>query len=231
MSHSRCHFITYADKLFEGAKVRITNEAQKMGFTTITSHGPDDIDKNEFSMLWGASGRYRFGFWVWKIQIINRFLNTLPDGEILFYADAGCTFNEHGIEELHSWYKDLADSPHSMLGFQLRGRECDYTTKQIFDVAGVPLDTTPQLHATFMLFMVSPEARALVSDIIRVLKADQYLITDRYSKNQIKSFVENRHDQSLFSVFRKKYGCIMKVDGSYWGDKSKYPIWTTRKRV
>ena len=175
MTNKKCHFTTYADERFERAKMRITGEAQKMGFASITPHSPSDIDKNEFNLVWGTQGRSLFGFWIWKIQIINKFLNTLPDGEFLFYSDAGCTFNEHGIEELHSWYESLENSPHSALGFQLRRRECDYTTKEIFEASGAALDTTPQLHATFMLFKVSPGARAILADIIRVLQRDQYL--------------------------------------------------------
>ena len=40
-----------------------------------------------------------------------------------------------------------------------------------------------------------------------VISHDMYLISDEYnSSNQVESFVENRHDQSIFSLLSKKEG-------------------------
>ena len=131
-------------------KARIITEAQKWGSRGITPHGPGDIDKDEFNLIWGNQEDLSSDSGYGKFKSSNKFLNTLQDGEFLFYADAGCTLNENGIEELHSWYESLENSPHSALGFQLRRRECDYTTKQIFEAAGAPRHhsaATCDLHA------------------------------------------------------------------------------------
>jgi hypothetical protein len=48
------------------------------------------------------------------------------------------------------------------------------------------------------------------------------------------SFNENRHDQSIFSVVRKKYGTEMTdfdetyFDKDWYGASIKYPFWSTR---
>ena len=39
----------------------------------------------------------------------------------------------------------------------------------------------------------------------KLLKSDQNLITDFYTKNQYKTFITNRHDQSIFSLLGKTY--------------------------
>jgi hypothetical protein len=72
------------------------------------------------------------------------------------------------------------------------------------------------------------------------LKVDQNLFTDYYNKiNQDSCFKENRHDQSVFSLLRKKYGTVMLSDEAKFLDGTKeaevfktkkYPFWATRRR-
>lgn len=59
------------------------------------------------------------------------------------------------------------------------------------------------------------------------------LFTDYYNNNQQSYFKDNRHDQSVFSIIRKKYNSIILNDEtcfvSYGNEESlKYPFWATR---
>lgn len=68
----------------------------------------------------------------------------------------------------------------------------------------------------------------------KLLEHNKQLITDFYNKkNQNKYFKDNRHDQSILSLLRKKNGSIVIPDENWFenfNDKKclKYPFWTTR---
>ena len=67
-----------------------------------------------------------------------------------------------------------------------------------------------------------------------LLEYDKMLITDLYDKNQIKGFIENRHDQSILSVISKKYGCI-ELDNEVWfkenpSNQYSYPFLAVQQR-
>ena len=63
------------------------------------------------------------------------------------------------------------------------------------------------------------------------------LCTDDYNRQQTFSgFVENRHEQSITSLLRKKMGSVV-IDGDEsWmppfgtGESIKYPFWATRNK-
>ena len=60
------------------------------------------------------------------------------------------------------------------------------------------------------------------------------LFTDYYNKNQRHDFIDNRHDQSIFSVIRKmNTSLLLKKDETWFvpfGNKESktYPFWATR---
>ncbi len=66
----------------------------------------------------------------------------------------------------------------------------------------------------------------------KLLDFDKYLITDKYSRNQIESFKENRHDQSIMSLLSKKFGGEVLESQTYFDkniDKQyDYPILSVR---
>ena len=77
----------------------------------------------------------------------------------------------------------------------------------------------------------------LINECINVIHKDQLMITDHYNKiGQYNDFIDNRHDQSILSLVRKKYGSIViEKDETYFkpfGNKEslQYPFWATRKK-
>ena len=62
------------------------------------------------------------------------------------------------------------------------------------------------------------------------------LVTDSYNHSQNVYFKDNRHEQSVTSVLRKKIGSVV-IDGDEsWmqplgeGESLKYPFWATRSK-
>lgn len=61
------------------------------------------------------------------------------------------------------------------------------------------------------------------------------LFTDYYNINQQNYFIDNRHDQSIFSILRKIYGSIILNDETWFqpfGDtySLKFPFWGDKKK-
>ena len=66
---------------------------------------------------------------------------------------------------------------------------------------------------------------------------DSLLITDKYNQtNQKEYFKDNRHDQSISSIIRKKIGSVVIEKDESWivpfgsSESLKYPFWATRIR-
>ena len=61
------------------------------------------------------------------------------------------------------------------------------------------------------------------------------LFTDQMDElNQDSAFIDHRHDQSVFSIIRKKFGSMVMPDETYFLDFVRegqlYPLWATRLR-
>lgn len=70
----------------------------------------------------------------------------------------------------------------------------------------------------------------------KTLDDNPLLFTDHYNNNnQTIGFIENRHDQSIFSVISKLNSPLLLADETYFKKFSdrkclKYPFWATRKK-
>ena len=67
----------------------------------------------------------------------------------------------------------------------------------------------------------------------KVLYTNPLLFTDYYNNNQQSYFKDNRHDQSVFSIIRKKYNSIILKDETFFEPfgniiSLNYPFWATR---
>lgn len=68
-----------------------------------------------------------------------------------------------------------------------------------------------QIEAGTVVLQKGPHYRKWIEMCLSVLHADPWLITDIYNneaKEQEPSFRENRHDQSIMGVSRKKMGYV-----------------------
>jgi len=91
-------FITYGDSNFKESLNRIKKQAQKSGlFDKIIIYKPSDLPtfiKASPLMAFSRGG----GYWVWKPYIIYHTLLKCNDGDIVYYADSGCTINNKSEE-------------------------------------------------------------------------------------------------------------------------------------
>lgn len=234
------HLITYGNRLYEKAKIRLIREAVDFGlFKTITAYGPKSLDHDfveEYrDILKNNKGG---GYWIWKIQIIKQKLKEISDGEFLIYLDAGCSLNKHGIKRFQQYIQLLKTSRYGMLRFQMEHQERAWTTKEIFNAFGVERESehavSGQLIGGIIVMRKCDHLEKIIDHVFSILKLDKHLITDKYNSCQDIYFKDNRHDQSILSIASKQLGSVViGKDETYFdpfgnNESIKYPFWATR---
>ena len=236
------HLITYGDKKYEKSKQRLYNEAKNTNwFNSITLYGPENLDnnfKNKFNdilnMPRGA------GYWIWKSHIIKKKLNEINDNDILIYLDAGCSINEKGKKRLDEYVDMLNKNGEGIISFQMPHIEKNYTTKEIFTYFDIDINSnianSGQILGGIRIMKKNHNLIKLINLEEKTLYDNKLLFTDYYHNNQYTFFIDNRHEQSVFSIIRKIHGSILLKDETWFGNNSfgnqeslKYPFWATRK--
>ena len=177
------------------------------------------------------------GYWLWKVDIIQQTLNKIKDNDILLYMDSGSTFNFRGKEKFEEYCAELKASSYGLLNFSTNFIEKHWTTKNIFDYFNVDINSdtanSPQLEATNLIFQKNNHSNDLIKEFTNLLDTDRYLISDKYNSIQkYEKFIDNRHDQSIFSLLSKIYGSLqLKNETHFKNNEAKqysYPILSTR---
>lgn len=238
------HFITYGDKRFARSRKRVCKEAVATNwFRSVKGYSNDDLTLR-FQKDFGPVLRMRRGggYWIWKYDVILQRLSEINDGEFLVYVDSGCTVNSRGETRLRDYIQKLKSCEPSkhMISFQMEGlKEMCWTTKEIFEALGVPDDHpirySGQYHATVLIMRRCEAVLRVFEDCLRLIKSNPLIITDFYNKkNQIRSFRDNRHDQSILSVTLKKRNISIVMPDETWFSNfssdaaSKVPFQATR---
>lgn len=238
------HFITYSNATFEKSKKRLCKEVENCKwFDSISSYSPTDLDttfreKNKHVLNQSRIG----GYGIWRPYIIKKKLSEINQGDILIYLDAGCTINTLGKKRFDEYIKmvNTCDNLLPIISFQLAHAEKHWTTKQIFDYFCINLDSeianSGQILDGIIIMKKTPELIKIIDDWYKVINDDVLLFSDYYNnKNQEKYFIDNRHEQSIFSIIRKLKETIVLKDETYFKpfnktnkEAIKYPFWATR---
>ena len=212
-------FITYGDSNYIAAKERIVNEAKGMGCFNgqIKAYGPEDLSKEFFEKIGDIIKESRgAGYWIWKSYIVHDMLNKLKDNDILLYADAGCTLHKEGVNRLIS-YADMISpsSGFSVLAMRLKTKANQqptlqakvWTTSAIFDHFNISLDNpiaiNDQILAGVSMYRKCPESLAVVKKWLDTAEKHPDLFGSKFDEESKKTnpgFMENRHDQAVFSI-------------------------------
>lgn len=149
-----------------------------------------------------------FGFWCWKPQIIMQSLRQIDEGDILIYADLGCEFDAQGKENLIEALQKLDSN--DMMGFSLGAFERQYTKGDIFRHFGVEnnpkFTDTNQVVGGIIFMKKSAKTLHTINEWLDILKNHWHFVDDSPSRTpNLQGFIQNRHDQSIWSIINKKY--------------------------
>ena len=252
------YLLSFADSRLGGCirnpRRRLQRQAEAMGVfgdrIRIWTEEDLDADFRERMKMHLVSGTRGYGYWCWKPQVVLQLLREMNDGDVLLYVDAGCHLNPKGIKRLEEYF-ELAKE-YGIVAFQ--SRSMDYSRKDdlshhilpdgewckgdLLDYFGVreneSVIKSGQLGGG--IFLVCKNVKSImIFEEFRQIFYDHFALCDdsqSVSKN-LPGFIENRHDQSVFSLIGKKYGFFSISSGEYcplepngdWKNLKEYPIW------
>ncbi|MBB5648203.1 hypothetical protein [Pedobacter cryoconitis] len=233
----KTHFITYGDDKYREQRKFLKQIAiDSTFFDEVKVYSPSTIDpifaKHFKSILEQGKGG---GYWIWKPYLIKKIFDTLPENDILIYADAGCIINKRGARRFHEYLTLLIATDTGILAFELPHKENEYTKQEVFDYLKTPAEiiNSNQLMATVIMLRKCQHTTQLIDKWYDTLYEAPYLFTDQKNPAiQQKTFIEHRHDQSIFSVLRKTHGAFIIPDETYFAnfieDGANYPFWAAR---
>jgi hypothetical protein len=223
-------------KAYHDAVLRIGKEAASFQlFDTIVTATDETLTSD--SNFWSKHGRFietspkGYGYWIWKPWLIKKALASMTTGDILVYADAGCTLHVEGLPRLLE-YIDLVKE-HGALVFQTEHLEETLTKMDVIHAMQAhALMKTGQIHATTFLLQKSDTTVDLVDSWYEAV-CNYSLLDDTPSKApNCADIKDHRHDQSMWSILCKQRG-VYTIPDETWAfsadKKSSYPIWAQRK--
>lgn len=200
-------FITYGDDKFTLAKKRILKEALKVGwFDTVKSYGPQDVSESLKSS--GLMDIPRGGgLWSWKPDIILQALENVSMGDIVVYADSGCSLQ---ISKEWNHIENIL-SERDLIAQRLYQPTYKWTRREVLDLfssnsRGWKYDM--QFCATVVIVKKTIFSLKFIREWRDTIINYPQLIKDVSSKEkptQHEGFYENRHDQSIYSALVYKY--------------------------
>lgn len=213
----KVHLITYGNKHYTKSKNRLVNEALNTGwFETVIGYEENDLDEDfkcEFKDI--LKHERGAGYWIWKVYFILKRLSEINKDDILVYLDAGCTIHRLGKKRFDDYIEMLNDD--CMISFQMSEyKEKHYTTKEIFEHFGVSdvasITESGQYLGGIRIMKNNEETLRILQLEYDTYKENKLLVTDYYNDKQEDYFIDNRHEQSIFSVIRKMNKTVVLED-------------------
>lgn len=172
-----------------------------------------------------------YGYWRWKPMICVDAMQNMTNGDVLVYADAGCTINSHG--DMARWI-DLAGN--KILCFHLEEyfTERRYTKLSVLDAFDAhSIKDTPQIISGCFVMRASDANKSIMREWMMAAIDHAEWFNDDQDKED-PEFIDHRHDQSVLSLLLKKRGANVIPDETYHDGHGNYnpiaPIWATRRR-
>ena len=199
--------VSFADKRYTTSLKVLDDATKEFPFSKKLLYTEDNISNDFFKNLRYKIHRRGFGYWKWKSHIVLRTLETMNYGDILVYSDSGVYWNAVAIDRFKE-YLGIVEK-NGILVFQQPFLEKDWTKGDVLEALGAynnkNIFMSLQLWAGCFMIRKTPHVVDFVKRWDKICN-DQYdLITDKRSvKKNLTGFVENRHDQSVFSILVKQ---------------------------
>ena len=196
-----------------------------------------DIDLKKDSEFWEIhkdfieNNKRGYGYWLWKPYLISKTFEKMNDGDILLYLDAGCEVKNDDNDSLIELLKKCGQF--NFMYTSTGQLEKAYTKMDTFSKMNMINDEilNSMQHQACVIFIKKNEITSQFISDWYSNACDYHIIDDRNSilKNDPK-FIDNRHDQSLFSLLLKsdKYKNYMNTPNNLIANV--YPIIASRKR-
>jgi len=233
-------FMTFGSgKAYENNLSRIRKQAEDMNvFDRILTYNrkylmemPDFWEKNAKFIDESQRG---YGYWIWKPYLIHYVMeNIMKPGDILVYCDCGSTLYSTGKSRLFSYFSHAINARNGILGFELSYPEKKYTKADVFEKLDCKnLEDTKQIMATAIILCKKEGTHEIIKKWYETCVSDNYRYVDDNPSSTPNSdiFIENRHDQSIYSLVLKMDGGTVLLGEETEINGPSYPIWNSRLR-
>jgi len=210
-------FLTYGglSNKWHNAVTRLCNQVKSFDmFDNI--YGMTDIDLKNDDEFWNKHGKFieqnlrGNGYWIWKSYLVLKTLKCLAEGDILLYLDAGFELNIKRKNELINLINNMEKK--EFMGSTAGSNDIQYTKMDL--IKYLDMNENKELLAKEHI----PAGCLLLKkcDMIMKLIEEWYEICQNYHfiddspsilPNDI-TFIEHKHDQSVFNLLVKKYNMI-----------------------
>jgi len=218
--------VTYASGRYERSRTRLVSSAKKFGIDKSWSFSPEDFKETEvYKQNKDVVSVYRgAGLWLWKPYYISQVLEELGDDDYLVYLDAGIEI----IAEL-SPLLNLCQGNRGTAFFKVHDHLNGAWTKRdcfvYMDCDDSNFYDTEQNMSGILVFRKNKMVKKLLSEWFYYC-SDIRIVSDNENTcglPNVNGFVENRHDQSILTNLRIKYGLDVFTDPTQLGnDYRKY---------
>lgn len=235
----RVHLATFASDHWISALGRIRSECAASGFIDVfRQYTYDDLRADtEFWGKHGAfierSGRGR-GYWIWKPHIILHALSLMDDGEILVYADAGCSIKVSGAERFNKYLEILRTDRNGIFAFS--SEHPIYKWTKMSTIKALDGDAIMTMNGVIGTALIIRKCTTSVRIIQQWMDAcERYELVDD-SPSVLPNhpeFKDHRHDQAILSLILRREGCYTTLDNETWTWPhwdGRMPIWAARAR-
>jgi hypothetical protein len=212
-------FISYSDDNMRYSLKRIGKQAKRIGgFDEIILYTPDMMPAyiKEFPLMAYERGG---GYWVWKPAIIWETLQKCDEGDIVVYADAGCSLKKS--ERWEEYWNSLSDNHHTIV-FQFKDEmpewkrwgqtstKIRYWTKisafRYFEKIVGDYGDFNKIMGGFII--CKGKNNLLIKNWLDITLSHPELImdlSDEEKKDQIAGFAYHKHDQSMITPLAYLY--------------------------
>lgn len=167
---------------------------------------PDDI------IAYAKTYRVGYGYWQWKPWLVNETLEKMNEGDVLLYVDGRCGMPRRSIDWLDSMFDQNANNTEGddFVAWMLNETEHRWTTGDLFEKFNLSVNSSHrdsfQFAATFFALRLNKRTSNFINDWHSFMKDNPEFCRDEVSKIANHSdFLNNRHDQSVFSLMLKRY--------------------------
>lgn len=200
-------FITYGDEKYRNAREKIVHEAYATNeFDEVLPYGREDLSEELL-----ASDIINIprggGLWSWKPDILLQTMKRCNIGDAVVYCDAGCSLAPS--KEWKNIWETL--EKYDIIAQRIYQRTDHWTRKEIIDYFsdnGQHWLSMCQFQATTIIVIISDFTLQFVNEWKDIMLNHSHLamdVKDEERKHQLPQFIENRHDQAIYSALVYKH--------------------------
>jgi len=235
----RVHMASFASDHWLNALARIRTECNACGFIDVfRQYLYDDLRAD--SVFWAKHGAFieankrGRGYWIWKPHIILHSLSLMDDGDILVYADAGCSIKASGAARFQKYVEIVRTNHSGILAFS--SEHCMHKWTKMDTVKALGGESIIDMNGVIATSLIIRKCEASVRIMQQWMSlCERYeLLDDSPSVSANHSeFIGHRHDQSILSLLLRLQGCYVTLDNETWTYPNwdeRMPIWAARAR-